>query len=177
MASGMAAAIGSKGSVGPFLAPASAVAASGGSAESCDPILDKPGHELPPGEAERVADEVLAVMAHPDLAPLFGPDSRAEVPLTGVVRDSVVGGLVDRLVVLPDGSWSRISRPTGARPRAWRTRRSCTSGRWHPTARCCGDFPGRAVVCALIWTREARVAILPDERLDSHDPGHARDAA
>ena len=41
-------------------------------------------------------------MAHPDLAPLFGPDSRAEVPLTGVVADSVVGGLVDRLAVLPD---------------------------------------------------------------------------
>ena len=41
-------------------------------------------------------------MAHPDLAPLFGPDSRAEVPLTGVIGDAVVGGLVDRLVVLPD---------------------------------------------------------------------------
>ncbi len=65
-------------------------------------FLDKPGHGLPAGEAERIADEVLAVMAHPDLAPLFGPDSRAEVPLTGVVGDIVVGGLVDRLVVLPD---------------------------------------------------------------------------
>jgi ATP-dependent helicase/nuclease subunit A len=38
-------------------------------------------------------------------------------------------------------------------------------------------FPGRAVLCALIWTREARVAILPDDKLDSYDPGHASDAA
>ena len=65
-------------------------------------FVDKPGHALPAGEAERIADEVLAVMAHPDLVPLFGPQSRAEVPLTGVVADSVVGGIVDRLVVLPD---------------------------------------------------------------------------
>ena len=36
-------------------------------------------------------------------APLFGPDSRAEVPLTGVIGGIVVGGLVDRLAVLPDG--------------------------------------------------------------------------
>ncbi len=35
-------------------------------------FLDKPGHRLPAGEAERVADEVLAVIAHPDLGPLFG---------------------------------------------------------------------------------------------------------
>jgi ATP-dependent helicase/nuclease subunit A len=38
-------------------------------------------------------------------------------------------------------------------------------------------FPDRTVQCALIWTRGALVTILPDEMLDSHDPGHARDAA
>jgi ATP-dependent helicase/nuclease subunit A len=32
-------------------------------------------------------------------------------------------------------------------------------------------FPDREVRCALIWTRGARVAILPDELLDPHDPG------
>jgi ATP-dependent helicase/nuclease subunit A len=43
-------------------------------------------------------------------------------------------------------------------------------------------FPDRAVQCALVWTRSAQVAILPDAMLDPHDPGsheagHARDAA
>jgi len=33
------------------------------------------------------------------------------------------------------------------------------------------------VRCALIWTREPRVAILPDEMLDQHESGHAKDAA
>ena len=64
--------------------------------------LDRPGNGLAAGEAETLARETLAILDHPDLAPLFGPGSRAEVPLTGVVGGSVVGGLVDRLAVLPD---------------------------------------------------------------------------
>ncbi len=39
-----------------------------------------------------VADEVLAVLPHPELAPLFGPDGRAEVPLTGLVDGGGGGG-------------------------------------------------------------------------------------
>ena len=38
-------------------------------------------------------------------------------------------------------------------------------------------FPDREVRCVLIWTREAQVSILPGEMLDSHEPGHAGDAA
>lgn len=137
--------------------------------------LEKPGHGLPFGEAERVADEVLAVMAHPDLVPLFGPGSRAEVPLTGVVGDQVVGGLVDRLVVLPDRVLVADFK-TNRRPpvRVEDTpilyRRQMASYRAVLRA----VFPGRAVRCALIWTRAASVAILPDEMLDSHDPGLRR---
>jgi len=32
-------------------------------------------------------------------------------------------------------------------------------------------FPGRQVRCALVWTREARVSVLPDVLLDPHEPG------
>jgi ATP-dependent helicase/nuclease subunit A len=32
-------------------------------------------------------------------------------------------------------------------------------------------FPGRAVECALIWTRNAQVAVLPGALLDPHEPG------
>lgn len=47
--------------------------------------LDRPGHGLAAGEAERLTAETLAILDHPELAPLFGPDSRAEVPLTGLI--------------------------------------------------------------------------------------------
>ena len=46
-------------------------------------------------------------------------------------------------------------------------------------------FPGRAMVCALVWTQASQVVILPDALLAAHAPGsgtgqspsHARDAA
>jgi ATP-dependent helicase/nuclease subunit A len=38
-------------------------------------------------------------------------------------------------------------------------------------------FPDRAIVCALVWTQAARVVMLPDDLLESHEPSHARRAA
>ena len=32
-------------------------------------------------------------------------------------------------------------------------------------------FPERPVRCALVWTRAARIALLPDVLLDAHAPG------
>jgi len=140
-------------------------------------FLDKPGQGVPAGEAVRITEEVLAVMAHPDLAPLFGPDSRAEVPLTGVVADVVVGGLVDRLVVLPDRvlvADFKTNRRPPVRVEDTPVMYLRQMASYRAVLR--AIFPSRTVLCGLVWTREARVAMLPDEMLDSHEPGHARDA-
>ena len=141
-------------------------------------FLDRPGLGLAAGEAGRIADEVLAVMAHPDLMPLFGPDSRAEVPLTGVVGDSAIGGLVDRLAVLPDRVLVADFK-TNRRPPVRMQDTPILYLRQMASYRAVlrAIFPGRRVECALIWTREARVTILPDEMLDPHEPGHAPHAA
>jgi ATP-dependent helicase/nuclease subunit A len=32
-------------------------------------------------------------------------------------------------------------------------------------------FPDRPVRCALVWTRDADVTLLPDNLLDQHEPG------
>ncbi len=52
-------------------------------------------------EAPRLVAAVMAVLEHSELAVLFGPGSRAEVPFAGVVGDVEIGGLVDRLVIGP----------------------------------------------------------------------------
>jgi ATP-dependent helicase/nuclease subunit A len=141
-------------------------------------FLDRPGNGLPDGEAVWMTDEVLAVMAHPDLAPLFAAGSRAEVPLTGVVANTVIGGLVDRLAVLPDRVLVADFKTNRRAPvRVEDTPAMYLRQMASYRALLRAIFPGRRVVCALIWTREARVAILPDESLDSHEPGHAVHAA
>ena len=117
-----------------------------------------------------IAAEVLAILAHPDLAPLFGPDSRAEVPLTGVIGDAVVGGMVDRLAVLPDRVLIADFK-TNRRPPARVEDTPVLYLRQMASYRAVlrAIFPGRPVRCALIWTREAKGGVLPDELLDSHD--------
>jgi ATP-dependent helicase/nuclease subunit A len=135
-------------------------------------FLHRSGNTGPAAAAPGIADEVMAILHHPALAPLFGPESRAEVPLTGVVGDVVVGGLIDRLVVLPDRilladfkTNRRPPAPVEATPVAYL--RQMASYR----AVLRSIFPQQPVQCALIWTREARVSVLPDTLLDPHEPG------
>ena len=59
-------------------------------------------HDLPPAAVDEILSETFAILEDPAFSALFGPGSRAEVPLTGVVGDVVVSGQVDRLVVTPD---------------------------------------------------------------------------
>ena len=134
--------------------------------------LDRPGHELPDGAVETLAAEALAILDHPDLAPAFAPGSRAEVPLTGLIGDAVVGGLVDRLAVLPDRVLVvdyKTNRHTPERAEATPVMYLRQMAAYRAVLR--GIFPGRTVRCALVWTRAARVVMLPDELLDTHAPG------
>jgi ATP-dependent helicase/nuclease subunit A len=119
-----------------------------------------------------IADEVLAVLGHPALAPLFGPDGRPEQPLTGLVDGVVVSGLVDRVAVLPDAVYIADYKTNRASPEAAEDTpplylRQMAAYR----AILARVFPGRPVHCALVWTRTARVMPLPDSLLDSHAPG------
>ena len=135
--------------------------------------LDRPGHGLPDGAAATLAAEALAILAHPDLAPAFRPGSRAEVPLTGLSAAQVVGGLVDRLAVLPDRvlvvDFKTNRARAGRRPEDTPVMYLRQMAAYRAVLR--GVFPGRAVRCALVWTRAARVAMLPDALLDAHAPG------
>jgi ATP-dependent helicase/nuclease subunit A len=126
---------------------------------------------LSSAEATALADEVLAILDHPDLAPAFGPTSRAEVPLIGVIGNAVIGGLVDRLAVLPDQVLIADYK-TNRRPPATDAATPVLYLRQLAAYRAVLRqlFPGRAVRCALVWTQAARVSMLSDAMLDSHAP-------
>ena len=146
-------------------------------AEAARRYLDRPGNGLA-GSADSLVAEILRILDHPELAPLFAPGSKAEVPLTGVVEGHVVGGLVDRLAVLPDrvllADFKTNRRPpdSAAETPVLYLRQMAL---YRAVLR--EIFPDRQVVCALVWTRDARVVILPDEILDPHTPRPASVAA
>lgn len=118
-----------------------------------------------------LADQVLAVLDHPALAPLFGAHGRAEVPLTGVVGGMVVSGMVDRLAVLPDRvliadyKTNRAAPDSAARVPVLYLRQMAA---YREVLR--GALPGRRVECALVWTATATVMPLDDALLDPHQP-------
>jgi ATP-dependent helicase/nuclease subunit A len=118
-----------------------------------------------------VAEEVLGVLRHPALAPLFGPAGRPEQPLTGVVDGVVVAGLVDRLAVLPDAVIVADYKTNRAAPvEVADTPPAYLRQMAAYRAILRRIFPDRPVRCALVWTRTARVMALPDPLLDSHVP-------
>ncbi len=107
------------------------------------------------GESTRaaLADEVLAVLEAPDLAPLFGPRSQAEVPLVGQVGAHVVSGQVDRLAVTDEAVWVvdyKTNRPPpeslDAVPAAYLKQMALYRALLEQV------WPGRPVHCALVWT-------------------------
>jgi ATP-dependent helicase/nuclease subunit A len=65
-------------------------------------LLEVLAPELAAEARAAIAGETLAVLATPDFAPLFGPGSKAEVPLTARLGDQVLSGQVDRLCVSGD---------------------------------------------------------------------------
>ncbi len=137
--------------------------------------LSAAAHGLSPAEAEAIAGEVLAVLAHPDFAPLFGPGSVAEAPLVGLIEGpegpQAVSGQVDRLCVRPDKVLVvdfKTSRPPARTPeqvapaylRQMALYRAVLSR----------VYPGRPVEAALLWTDGPRLMPLPAAALAPYAP-------
>ena len=128
-------------------------------------------HALDGAEAESLRGRTLAVLRHPELSPLFGPNSRAEQPLTGLVGSAVITGTVDRMAVLPDRvllvdyKTGRDAPKTVAETPVLYLRQLAA---YRALLR--GIYPGREVQCALVWTAGPVVAPLPSDLLDAHGP-------
>jgi ATP-dependent helicase/nuclease subunit A len=140
--------------------------------------LDRPGNALVAGEADLLVGEIMAILDREDLAPLFGPDSRAEVPLTGLIAGTVVGGIVDRLAVLADRVLLADFKTNRRPPRRIEDTPVLYLRQLAAYRAVLRDvFPDRDIVCALVWTQSSQVVMVPDALLEHHGPSHARDAA
>jgi ATP-dependent helicase/nuclease subunit A len=134
--------------------------------------LDRPGHGLEPEAVATVVEQTLAILRHPELTALFGPGSRAEAPLAGTVGGAVVGGVVDRLAVLPDrvlvADFKTNREPPAdleATPALYLRQMAAYQ------AVLSGIFRDRPIQCALVWTETAQVQILPAAVLQTYEPG------
>jgi ATP-dependent helicase/nuclease subunit A len=145
--------------------------APGTRAPACRRFLSRPVHRLDAEAGREIARETLAVLDDPAFSALFGPGSRAEVPLAGLVGDRVVLGQVDRLLVGDDGVQvidykTDRSAPGSADEVPVAYLKQMAAYR----ALLAGVYPGREVKCALLWTCGPRLMALEDRLLDRYAP-------
>jgi ATP-dependent helicase/nuclease subunit A len=135
-------------------------------------FLQAPGQGFSPEETEAALAEVAAVIAHPALAAVFGPQSRAEVPITGRLAGMIVGGVVDRISI-DSVTITILDYKTDRRPPASAEAAPVSYLRQMAAYRAVvgAALPGRTVRCVLVWTVGAAVMELPGTLLDRYEPG------
>jgi ATP-dependent helicase/nuclease subunit A len=116
--------------------------------------LALPAHNLDEAAQKEILNAVMSVLRSSTFKDIFMPNSRAEIPLTGLLgKNRIVSGQIDRLVVMPDKILVldyKTNRPAPKDktnvPKAYLqqmgTYRSVLKEIW----------PDKAIHCALLWT-------------------------
>lgn len=120
-------------------------------------FLASPAHDLSAGERAEIAAVTLSVLDDPAFAALFGPNSRAEVPIVGLIDSNdgpqTVSGQVDRLVVGADSVLVvdyKTNRPAPRDEAAVAPVYLRQMAAYHAVLS--EIYPDRRIDCALLWT-------------------------
>jgi ATP-dependent helicase/nuclease subunit A len=135
-------------------------------AEAARAWLERQGVDAP--DCEAFAREALKVIEDARFAAVFGPKSRAETPIVGMVEGKAVSGVVDRIVVddarviVLDFKTDRPSPTDPARaPESYVLQLALYRAVLRQI------FPDKPVICALLWTEAPHLMELPESRLDA----------
>ncbi len=137
--------------------------------DAAERLIARMANKLDDSTKASLAAEALAVIDHPELGFVFGPDSRAEVPIAGRIGERVISGRIDRLAIGPDRIVLcdyKSDRPAAENPDhvapAYLAQMSIYR------AALSERYPGRAIECWLVWTESAQVMPLPDDLLRAY---------
>lgn len=128
-------------------------------------FLANPLRRLKPEEQKEIAAEVLGLLRDPAYAPLFGPGSRAEVPLAGHIDGNPAARQIDRLCFVKNEVWIvdyKSNRPPPASPAGLPPayRRQLDEYR----ALLSEIYPDKPLRCFLLWTYKPYLMEIPEEK-------------
>ena len=143
---------------------------------AADRFLARRIHGLKPEQAIEIRGEVLRILEDPDLAELFGPQSRAEIPVAATLIDAdgktrALTGQIDRLLVrerdcvILDYKSNRPP-PMQAEQVASAYLRQLSAYR----AAIAVIYPGKSISCKILWSAVPALMDIPHELLDIHMP-------
>jgi len=134
-------------------------------------FLALPTHRLTAEEQDEIQRETLAVLHHPDFAPLFGPGSQGEVPLVGIIGEHVLSGQIDRLVVEEKRvlilDYKTLRPPPDAKDDVAPVYLRQLAAYQAAIARI---YPDREIRCALLWTEGPQLMPISPEILAGYLP-------
>jgi ATP-dependent helicase/nuclease subunit A len=139
-------------------------------------FLSRRAHGLKPEQVGEIGGEVLRILQDPELAPLFGPDSRAEVPVVATLYDAegrtqALTGQIDRLLVrdrdcvILDYKSNRPP-PMAVQQVAPAYLRQLSAYR----AAIAVIYPGKSIACKILWSAVPVLMDIPAGLLDMHAP-------
>ena len=134
-------------------------------------FLSRPVHGLEPDRIDALMTETFAVLNHPDYGDLFGPESRAEAPIAGVIGTTAISGRIDRLVIGPD-SVKVLDFKTNRPPPAAQEDVSPVYLRQMAAYRSllAEIYENQRIECVLLWTDGPRLMSLDAKLLDNYAP-------
>ncbi len=138
---------------------------------AADRLLARLAPEVAEDERARWRAEVMRVLSDPQFAEVFAPGSMAETPIVGrpggAPAHFMVNGEIDRLavgearVLVVD---YKTNRPPPARAEDADPAYIAQLAAYRALLQ--EIYPGREIVCALLWTYDARLMDIPAEMLD-----------
>jgi len=126
-------------------------------------------------DTAEIVEESLAVLSHPDFADVFGPGSRAEVPIVGLLQrdgaSQVISGQVDRLVVRA-GRLQIVDFKTNRPVLDNESEVPVVYLRQLAAYRALLEkiYPDKSIDCGLLWTDAPRLMQISDALLAQHAP-------
>jgi ATP-dependent helicase/nuclease subunit A len=150
-----------------------------GRATAARRFLALPVHRLDPAEQAEICDEVLAVLDDPELAELWGPASRAEVPVVGLIAGASAGaehalsGQIDRMVVTDEHVLIvdfKTVRPAPANESAVPALYLQQLATYRAALQ--RIYPDHKVDGAILWTDGPSLMAISPELLTQNLPGH-----
>ncbi len=146
-------------------------------AETASRYVKARGSELDEMARRAIVEETLRILNDSDFAPLFGPDSLAEVPLVGRIARAGesgpafdIAGQIDRLVALDNAVLIvdyKTNRPPPVRPEDVAPGYLAQLAAYRAAIR--EIFPGKTIRAALLWTDGPHLMEIPRALLDAAD--------
>ena len=126
---------------------------------------------LAPEAQDQIIAEVFAVLDAPEFAAIFAPGSRAEMSLAGSAKglpnDLYLNAQIDRISVTPDKVFIIDYKSNRPPPQTQEAVADIYWGQMAAYRELAREiYPGREIICGLLWTDGPRLMILDDARLD-----------